>query len=57
VGKSDKPPVAVYKDGAAWHWVCRVPSCVRSEWRVRHDQALSDAQRHLDEHKSFGFKR
>lgn len=51
------PPLAVYKDGQTWRWTCRAPSCCRSEWRGRHQEALRDGVRHLDEHRQFGFKR
>lgn len=57
MGKASKPPVAIYKHADAWHWMCRVPSCCRSEWRVTHREALTDAQQHLGEHGTFGFTR
>jgi hypothetical protein len=51
------PPVFVFKDKDVnvWRWTCR--QCSQSEWRGRHDEALSDAQKHIRSHESFGFKR
>lgn len=47
-------PLVVHRDDEVWRWTCR--HCARSDWRVRHCEALVDAHRHVAEHRRFGFK-
>jgi hypothetical protein len=50
-----EPRITVSRDDEVWHWVCRC--CLQSQWRSHHKDALADARRHLESHRSFGFCR
>lgn len=50
----DGQPMAVYREGGTWRWLCR--RCHRSDWCPTHRGAIAEADSHLAAHRSFGFQ-